>query len=85
MSDKITEFFGSNVFSTSVMQERLPKNCGIVRHLRVKAHRVADHGGGQFGYQFLLGVFGSPKRPPISRLSRSGVMVECVISCSMVE
>ena len=32
-----------------------------------------------------LAYFGSPKRPPISRLSRSGVMVECDISCNMVE
>ena len=29
--------------------------------------------------------FGSPNLPPMSRLSRSAVMVECVISCSMVE
>ena len=39
MSDKITEFFGSNVFSTSVMQERLPKK------VFAEVMDVMEHGG----------------------------------------
>ena len=39
MSDKITEIFGSNVFSTSVMQERLPKK------VFAEVMDVMEHGG----------------------------------------
>ena len=39
MSDKITEIFGSNVFSTSVMQERLPKK------VFAEVMYVMEHGG----------------------------------------
>ena len=39
MSDKITEFFGSNMFSTSVMQERLPKK------VFAEVMDVMEHGG----------------------------------------
>ena len=39
MSDKITEFFGSNVFSTSVMQEHLPKK------VFAEVMDVMEHGG----------------------------------------
>ena len=39
MSDNITEIFGSNVFSTSVMQERLPKK------VFAEVMDVMEHGG----------------------------------------